>query len=234
MASEKTPRRVRTGISGFDSLLDGGIPRPSFVILTGHPGTGKSTFAMQFLLNGIKNDGEVGVYVSLLEAKEVFEQNMSSSYGFDLKTPMHEGKLKFLEFAPLSSSASSEMFSEIVKVVLETGAKRLVIDSLNALFSDMPVADQRRILEIVVNNMIKEAQCTVIAILEQSIGREGIGFGIEEFVADGLVVFESYIDALEIKRRAVIRKMRGSMHSSRYQGILFRQGEGISFFPLAE
>lgn len=204
------------------------------MILTGHPGTGKSTFAMQFLLNGIKNEGEVGVYVSLLESKAVFERNMSSSYGFDLKTPMQDGKLKFLEFAPLSSSASSEMFSDIVKVVLETGAKRLVIDSLNALFSDMPVSEQRRVLELVVNKMIKEAQCTVIAILEQSIGREGIGFGIEEFVADGLVVFESYVDDLEVKKRAVIRKMRGSKHSSRYQGILFKPGEGISFFTLAE
>lgn len=172
--------------------------------------------------------------MSLLESKEVFERNMSSSYGLDLKTPMEQGKLKFLEFAPLSSSASSDMFSQIVKVVLDAGAKRLVIDSLNALFSDMPISEQRRVLEIVVNNMIKEAQCTVIGILEQSIGREGIGFGIEEFVADGLVVFESYVDGLEVKRRAVIRKMRGSMHSSRYQGILFKTAEGLSFFPLAE
>jgi circadian clock protein KaiC len=227
-------KRIRTWIEGFDPLVDGGIPRPSFVLLAGHPGTGKSTFGLQFLLNGLKHDNDVGVYASFLETQEVFIRNMSSNYGFDLDIPVKEGKLRFLEYTPLSMDASVDMLNEIVKTVVESGAKRLVIDSINALFGEIPAAEQRRMLEIVINKILKGAECTVIGIIEQSIGKKEIGLGIEEFVADGLILFESYSDGLEIKKRAVIRKMRGSIHSSHYQGIMLRPSEGISFFQLAE
>jgi circadian clock protein KaiC len=79
-------KRLRTWIEGFDPLVDGGIPRPSFVLLAGHPGTGKSTFGLQFLLNRLIHDNELGVYASFLETQEVFVRNMSSNYGFDLVT----------------------------------------------------------------------------------------------------------------------------------------------------
>lgn len=225
---------VKTGIKGFDNLMGGGFPRSSFIILAGHPGTGKSTFAIQFLLNGAAMAGEKGIYASFLEREEIFIRNMSKSYGFDFKKPMEAGALQFLEFTPLASEAVADTLNKIVRAVMESGAKRLVIDSLNALFGEVPAAEQRRMLEIVLNRIIKDQGCTVIAILEQSIGRTEIGFGIEEFVADGLIVFESYIEGLEAKRRAIIRKLRGTQHSSRYQTILLNPKEGISFLQLAE
>lgn len=225
---------VKTWIKGFDQLMSGGFPRPSFIILAGHPGTGKSTFAIQFLLNGATMGGEKGVYASFLEREETFIRNMSKSYGFDFKKPIDEGTLHFLEFTPLASTAVSDTLNQIVKTIIESGAKRLVIDSLNALFGETAPAEQRRLLEIVLNRIIKDQGCTVIAILEQSIGKTEIGFGIEEFVADGLIVFESYIEGLEAKRRAIIRKLRGTLHSARYQNILLKPGEGISFLQLAE
>lgn len=225
---------TKTWIPGFDNLIGGGFPRSSFIILAGHPGTGKSTFAIQFLLNGAAMAKEPGVYASFLEREEIFIRNMSKSYGFDFKKPMEEdGTLRFLEFTPLASEAVSDTLNKIVKTVMETGAKRLVIDSLNALFGDISPTEQRRILEIVLNRIIKDQGCTVVAILEQSIGKTEIGFGIEEFVADGLIIFESYIEGHEAKRRAMIRKLRGSQHSSRYQTIFLNPREGISFLQLA-
>lgn len=224
---------AKTWIPGFDNLIGGGFPRSSFIILAGHPGTGKSTFAIQFLLNGAAMAKEAGVYASFLEREEIFIRNMSKSYGFDFKKPMEENVLRFLEFTPLASEAVSDTLNKIVKTVMETGAKRLVIDSLNALFAEIPPAEQRRILEIVLNRIIKDQGCTVVAILEQSIGKTEIGFGIEEFVADGLVIFESYIESHEAKKRAMIRKLRGTQHSSRYQTILLNPKEGISFIQLA-
>ena len=225
---------VKTGIKGFDSLIGGGLPRSNFIILAGHPGTGKSTFAIQFLLNGAEMANETGIYASFLEREETFIRNMSKSYGFDFKKPLEKGTLHFLEFTPLASDAVSDTLNHIVKVVMESGAKRLVIDSLNALFGETSPAEQRRILEIVLNRIIKDQGCTVVAILEQSIGSTEIGFGIEEFVADGLIVFESYIEGLEAKRRAIIRKLRGTQHNSRYQAILLNPNEGIAFLQLAE
>jgi circadian clock protein KaiC len=224
---------AKTWIKGFDNLISGGFPRSSFIILAGHPGTGKSTFAIQFLLNGAAMANEPGVYASFLEREEIFIRNMSKSYGFDFKKPIEAGTLHFLEFTPLASEAVSDTLNKIVKTVMETGAKRLVIDSLNALFGEVPPTEQRRILEIVLNRIIKDQGCTVIAIVEQSIGKTEIGFGIEEFVADGLMVFESYIEGYEAKRRAMIRKLRGTQHSSRYQTILLKPQEGISFLQLA-
>jgi circadian clock protein KaiC len=185
-------------------------------------------------LNGAATAKETGIYASFLEREEIFIRNMSQSYGLDLKKPLEEGTLHFLEFTPLAPDAVSDTLNKIVKLVMETGAKRLVIDSLNALFGEISPAEQRRILEIVLNRIVKDQGCTVIAILEQSIGKTEIGFGIEEFVADGLIIFESYIEGLEAKRRAIVRKLRGTQHSSRYQSILLSPQEGISFLQLTE
>jgi circadian clock protein KaiC len=69
--------RVKTWIRGFDSLAGGGIPRPSFILLVGNPGTGKSTFSIQFLLNGAKFANEIGVYGSFVEREENFIRNMA-------------------------------------------------------------------------------------------------------------------------------------------------------------
>jgi circadian clock protein KaiC len=235
LADDKNERKVvKTFIRGFDPLVNGGIPKPSFIVLAGHPGTGKSTFGIQFLLNGANVLGEPGIYSSFLEREEIFIQNMNRSYGFDFKSAKESNKLTFLEFSPLAAGAVSDMFNEIIKTVIESGSKRLVIDSLNALFSDLPAAEQRRMLEIVINRVIKEAGCTVIGILEQSIGIPAIGFGIEEFVADGLITFESYVESFEIKRRAVIRKLRGTQHSTKYQSILLTPGEGMSFIQMID
>lgn len=226
--------RVKTWIRGFDTLAGGGMPSPTFMLLVGNPGTGKSTFSIQFLLNGAKFANEIGVYASFLEREETFIRNMAESYGFDFKTPIQAGKLRYLEFSPLSPIVISDVFNEIAKVVLETGARRLVIDSLNALLSDLPAAEHRRMLEIIVNRLIKGAGCTVFGIVEQGIGKQEIGLGIEEFVADGLIIFESYIEGFEVKRRAVIRKLRGTEHSSRYQSILLRPMQGIEFLQMVD
>ncbi len=76
--------RIKTGIEGFDGIINGGFFRPSFILLSGPPGTGKSSFAIQFLLNGIKKNGEKGMYVSFQENKEIFKRNIFESLGVDI------------------------------------------------------------------------------------------------------------------------------------------------------
>ncbi len=118
--------RVKTGIPGFDELVDGGFPEGFNVLITGAPGTGKSIFGLQYLCNGAQN-GETGVYVSLdTTKKELCSQ--AREFGWDLEALEKSGKVIVLEI-PLDLPEVN-VFSLIEDAVGKIKAKRLVFDSL--------------------------------------------------------------------------------------------------------
>ena len=129
---------VKTWINGFDEIVDGGLPRPSFILLSGPPGTGKSTFAIQFILNGINRAREKGTYVSFQETKAIFKRNMSKSYNLHLDSPINAGTLQYLEFPPHSYTAAIPyVLDAIVQHVNDNGIQRLIIDSLSIMFNEL-------------------------------------------------------------------------------------------------
>jgi circadian clock protein KaiC len=91
--------RVATGIKGFDEVLNGGLPKARTILIVGSPGSGKTTFAIQFLVGGAKA-GEPGLYVSLDEKPERVKDNLSS-FGWNLDSLEQSGKLTFIDATQL-------------------------------------------------------------------------------------------------------------------------------------
>ena len=90
--------RVATGVVGLDQMLQGGLPQGKSYLLTGEPGTGKTTFSAQFMLEGLKQ-GENGIYISVDE-KPAHVVEDAESLGWDLRTPVEQGKLTLLDVSP--------------------------------------------------------------------------------------------------------------------------------------
>src|SRR5713226_10561952 len=136
-------RRTPTGIPGLDKLLSGGLPKGRTILLSGGPGTGKTILSSQFLVNGILDYEEPGIYISLDESKQHVLEEMLD-FGWDLEELENSKKLVFLEASPMrylpaeikvgkltvgrkefSMATLIEMIRTSVK---EIGAKRIVVD----------------------------------------------------------------------------------------------------------
>lgn len=123
--------KVPTGIKGFDEMISGGYRKGSINLLSGGPGTGKTIFAIEFIINGITKFNESGIYISFDEKREsIFES--AKSFGWDLYQLEKENKFVFVEYSP----------EQLLKILNEGGglldnlmsksqAKRLVIDSIS-------------------------------------------------------------------------------------------------------
>lgn len=123
----KGRRRLSTGIKKFDQMLNGGIPEGESMLLAGPSGSGKSTLAMQFINEGIKQN-EPGIVAIFEELPAEFTQR-AKMFGIDFDKPRKQDKLRIIYLRPLDLSVDETVY-EIINAVKETGAKRLVIDSL--------------------------------------------------------------------------------------------------------
>lgn len=162
--------RVKTGIPGFDALIEGGIPKDFNVLITGAPGTGKTIFGLQYLYNGAKN-GENGLYISL-DAEDGVVREQGEQFGWNIKKLESEGKLLILD-VPLDKSKIN-IFDMIEDAAKEIKAKRLVFDSLPAFSVNIdqfaiPLSIRQELQLFVPNRKIqkdKEYEYNVIAGLE--------------------------------------------------------------------
>jgi len=222
--------RVPSGIDGLDSLIDGGFPKGSLILLAGNPGTGKTVFGMQFLCKGAKDYGENGVYVSFAESENTLFHNMSKLFGYDLKTMEGSGKVKVLDFTTVTEKGLSTILEIILQEITALKAKRLVIDSFSAMAQAFkePI-EARIILHNILGKMVRQLGCTIILIVEVPTGSDKIGVSIEEFVADGVIVLRK--DNLEgrLIREIDIEKLRGTKFEN--QNFLFTLNKGFQVFP---
>lgn len=204
--------RTRTGIEGLDSMLGGGIPSGRIVIVSGGPGAGKTTFAIQFLVNGIQRYGENGLYVSLDEPRErIFEY--AEYYGWDLEEPYREGRLAFLDASPyaMSERVEPKKLIQVMKAkALSAKAKRISVDPLVALTIQYPDPVQRRGAILELFKSLRETGATSIITNEVGPGQNRAVL-LEEYLADGVIILRSsQVDRWRV-RTIEIEKMRGTM-----------------------
>jgi circadian clock protein KaiC len=199
-----------TGIEGLDQLLGGGIPRGSVVLVAGNPGTGKTTFAAKFLYEGAKA-GEPGIYVSFVEPRRDFVANMKR-LGMDFEELERKGLFYFMEALTVGDrEALSSLLDEILTKAMEVGAKRIAIDSVSAILQILRSAHAAR--EVLHNFFLRVAKSmgvTTILIAELPIGAHTVGFGIEEFIVDGVIILKMRLEKGRIVRFMELRKMRGA------------------------
>ncbi len=172
-------KRVKTGIPGFDGLIEGGIPEGFVVVVTGPPGTGKTTFSLQFLHEGIKNN-EKCIFFSFEEnAEQLINQGIR--FGWDFGGYIDKGYLEVFGFSRFSTE-------EIIEIMNIFKPKRIVFDSLN-VFSD--VTDFRRSIQWRnILREIKEKKITSIAITEKKYSLPARRFDEFDFMGDAVIFFD--------------------------------------------
>ena len=226
----KPESRVPTGIKGLDDMIEGGFPRGSTILLAGSPGSGKTIASGQFLHYGASTLGECGAYISFVERESVFLKNMRR-FGLEFEQLKGDGKFKFLDLMATRSEAFSvDTLNFALKEVQSMKAQRLVLDSFTAMSSAFDKKVEARIVLHLLEIVMRELGCTTLLVVEVPTGHRYLGLGFEEFIADGLILFETFREKLGMRKRAIVSKMRGTNHSQNYCNIVI-SNQGLSLVP---
>ncbi len=231
-------QRLKTGVAGFDEIMNGGLPANYFYLLEGDPGAGKTTLALQFLFEGIRN-GENVLYVTLSESKMELEA-VARSHGWSLEQlPIYE---LFAERGQLSPDDHYTVFhpsdvelADTARTVLSEVEKinptRLVIDSLAELrmLSREPIVYRRQILSF--KHHFEGRRCTVL-LLDDRTGRSA-DMQLHSIV-HGVVTMEKLPREYGVTRRRLeATKMRGIQVREGLHDYVIRRG-GLCVFPRME
>ncbi|MEM4303375.1 MAG: ATPase domain-containing protein [Candidatus Caldarchaeum sp.] len=245
MAKKELPMYVSTGIAGLDTLLDGkGFPASYNIVVMGSPGSGKTTFGLQFLHHGCKI-GENGVYVTLDENPEKVLAN-ARNVGLDLQPFLDEGLLAIVDASPIRTipgqvkiggiSIGKKDFSltaliaAVTNHVRNVNAKRLVIDSLTSFFLQYPRGAERRTAFMELLEGITPLGCTTLLLTELRMSGSDRIYQFEEYLADGVVILRKYLKESAVLQSIQIEKMRGVSHNVEAHPYRFVRG-GIEVFP---
>jgi len=201
-------KRIKSGITGLDPLIEGGFIEGSVNLVTGGTGTGKTTFSTQFLWDGLQR-GESCIYITLEEGPDAIKQD-ASLFGWDFEKYEKKGLCKFIYHDPVQVN---NIGSVIIDEISNIKAKRVVIDSLAVigLVIGEPAQIRRRLMNII--NTLKHSGCTSIVISEIPDGSNALSrFDVEEFTVDSVILLNYLgIGGLDA-RSVVVRKMRGTNH----------------------
>lgn len=228
--------RVRTGISGLDEMLGGGIPRSHNVVVMGSFGTGKTTFGLQFLFQGL-TDGEKGIFITLEEDEDSIVKD-AQSFGWDIKPAVEEKQLVIVKLEPTDAlSTISRIKSDLPNFIQSFGASRIVIDSVSLLNMMFDSEHEKRSNLFSLTQMIKETGATCLMTAEVNDENPNASRdGLVEYTADGVVVLQygEPEDKGEIKLTLRVVKMRRTNHSRRVRpysisdgGILVHSGADV-------
>lgn len=244
-------QRVKTGIKGLDELIEGGLPKGFSFLLLGGPGTGKTTFGVQYLYKGATEYGENGMYVTFDEPPYSITSN-SQRYGWDLLDIEKKGKIAFVDASPIKRDARAGTFvppslgqsflgaakfkiedvlAAIKEVKAKVNAKRCVIDSISALTLQYKDDFEIRQQTLHLIKDLTEMDLTTIMLAENPEDRQDMTrFGAEAFLAQGVIVLHMYrVEESNVKALEV-RKMRGAKHTDRLCPYRIT-GEGIEVYP---
>ena len=218
-------------------MTEGGLPKGRVSLVAGAAGSGKTVFAMGFLVNGAEKYGDPGLFVSFEETSRDLETNFAS-LGFDLGALEEKGLIALDHIRVVRSEMEETgdydlegLFVRLGAEIDAIGAKRVVLDTIEVLFSAFK--DQ-----IVIRAEIKRlfqwlADRGVTAIVTGESGDSTITrHGLEEYVADFVVVLTHLVDDMTATRRLRIVKYRGSSHGTNECAFLIDQ-HGISVLPLS-
>jgi circadian clock protein KaiC len=238
-AKPETPSalpKAATGIQGFDQITLGGLPSGRPTLICGGPGCGKTIFAMEFLVRGARDFDEPGVCITFEETPQELSLNVAS-LGFDLDELVKHGKLA-IDFVHIDRSLIEEageydleaLFVRIAYAVDSVGAKRIVLDSVEALFSGL--SDQgilrselRRLF-----HWLKDHNLTAIITAERGEGSL-TRCGLEEYISDCVIFLDHRVTEGVSTRRMRIVKYRGSMHGTNEFPFLI-DNTGFSVLPV--
>ena len=215
--------RCVTGVEGLDTILYGGIPRSNTVLLTGSCGTGKTSLALEFLMHGAVK-GENSLFVSVTENSEKLLQNIIPYKFFD-KSLIKSGRLVFVDMpvmyerlgltkAELSMEEIELLVNSLASLAKELQAKRLVMDSITSVCYKLKTSEKIRDFILKLSKALSDLGCTSILVGEVTADSTSYStFGVEEAIADGIILMANMERRGDLLRTLQVIKMRGTMHS---------------------
>ncbi|MCJ7429385.1 MAG: AAA family ATPase [Candidatus Nanohaloarchaeota archaeon QJJ-5] len=223
------PDKLETGIDGMDDLLNGGIPQNHSVFLAGPAGSGKTTFCLEYLYRGAQQ-GQNGLYISFEETKDQIVGDLP--FNWDLERKMQDGTINVVKYDPYQYENVIDLVRSSVK---ENNAKRVVVDSLTALSLYVDNTKDVRKLILDMNETLRKLNCTTIYTGEIQAGHpdEISRYGVEEFIADGVITLLLSQDGAELTNRILIRKMRGTDHDKKIHPFKF-ENSGLKVYAKEE
>ncbi|WP_206063173.1 circadian clock protein KaiC [Nocardioides sp. HDW12B] len=233
--------RVPTGTSGLDHILRGGMPLGRTTLVSGTAGSGKTVFGLQFLVQGLRVYDEPAVFVTFEERPDAIRQN-ATSLGFDIRGFEAEGKWAFVD-AAYDPALEEEvvgpydfvaLLARIEHAVRVTGAQRVTVDSIGAVFTRFADAHGVRRELLRVANGLRDLGVTAVITSERADDYGEIArYGVEEFVCDNVLVLRNPLDEESRRRTVEVLKMRGVDHLSGEFPFTILPGEGIVVITLA-
>ena len=210
---ETTIKRMATGIPGMDKMIEGGFEEHSVNLIAGSTGTGKTIFAIQFLVNGIIKNNEPGIYITFEESKSEIFRDMTR-FGWDLAKFEEEGKLIFLEYPPEHvRKLLAEGGGLIEESVEKLGAKRIVIDSISSFTMLYKDELEKREESLSLFELMRKWGCTSLFTCEDELHDLDYAISSElEFEVDGVILLYNIRERGIRKRAMEILKMRGTKH----------------------
>ena len=225
-----------TGIQGLDEITGGGLPRGRPTLVCGGAGCGKTLLAAEFLVRGAVQFGEPGVLMAFEETEKELTANVAS-LGFDLRGLIRRKKI-VVDYVHIERSEIQEsgeydlegLFVRLGHAIDSTGAKRVVLDTLEALFASLPNeailrAELRRLFR-----WLKDKGVTAVITAER--GREQLTrHGLEEYVSDCVILLDHRVNDQIATRHLRVVKYRGALHGTNEFPFLIG-ADGLSVLPI--
>lgn len=233
--------KLATGIQGFDHIASGGVPQYRTTLISGTAGSAKTVFAAQFLIEGIRKYNQNGVFVTFEESAHDIRQNMKS-FGWEIDEWEKEGKWIFVDASPQPDDENTvigdydlgALLARIENAIQKTDAKRLSMDSIGAIFTQFTdTAIVRREL-FRISCTLKKTGITAILTAERTQEYGEIArYGVEEFVADNVIILRNILEEEKRRRTIEILKYRGTDHQKGEFPFTISPDTGLVIIPLS-
>jgi circadian clock protein KaiC len=232
--------KLRTGISSLDIIAKGGLPKNRTTLISGTAGSGKTVFAVHFLAAGIEL-GEPGVFVTFEESASDIQKNMQS-FGWDLAEWQEQGKLAFVDASPdpeVDTVESGEfdlgaLIARIQNAVNKVKATRVSVDSLGAVFSQFSDQAMVRGELFRIASALKGMGVTAVLTAERADDHGPVArFGVEEFIADNVMILRNALEDETRRRTIEILKFRGCDHQKGEYPFTIIPDGGVIVIPLS-
>lgn len=233
--------KLETHIPGFDLIAGGGLPKGRTSLVAGTSGSAKTVFAAQFLAAGISQAGEPGVFVTFEESKEDIRRNVGG-FGWDVAKWEIDGKWTFVDASPdpvqdiliVGEYDLGALLARVEYAVKKIGAKRVAMDSIGAIFTRF--ADQATVRRDLfrILSILRDMEVTAVLTAERTEEYGEIArFGVEEFVADNVIILRNVLDDEKRRRTIEILKFRGTYHQKGEWPFTVTSGQGVMVLPLS-
>ena len=241
MEQKYAVKKLETGISGFDLVGYGGLPKGRTTLLAGSAGSGKTVFAAQFLIAGINNADECGVFVTFEESPQDIRENLFS-LGWDIEELEKQKKWAFVDASPQVGEQTVEvggydlsaLLARIENGIKTVGAKRVSLDSLGAIFSRFTDRSTVRGELYRIAQALKSMGVTCVMTAERNQEYGDISrTGVEEFVADNVIILRNVLEDEKRRRTLEILKFRGTTHQKGEYPYTIIPDEGFVVIPLS-